>query len=100
MIEEIWRKTWNIVRVTDAYRQGLPLKDCKPMLSALFESAMYELAKELDERVILLKRFETANDAYQAMQALRRFLDGTEWRVETFTHKDGTDLVIWRERTE
>jgi len=100
LIEEFWKETWNIIRVSDAYKQELPLRDCKPMLSVLFESAMYRLAKELDERIILLKRFSAANDAYQAKQVLSRILEGTEWNVETFTHEKGTDLVIWRERVD
>ncbi len=49
LIEELWKETWNIIKVSDAYRQQLPLKECKPMLSVLFEAAMFKLVGELEK---------------------------------------------------
>ncbi len=49
LIQKIWKDTWDIIKVSNAYREERPLKDCKPMLMILFEAAMYRLAKEIKE---------------------------------------------------
>ena len=47
LVESLWKETWDIIRVSDAYKQGLPIKECKPMLETLFEAAMFRLMKSL-----------------------------------------------------
>lgn len=48
VVEEIWKKNWEIVRVSDAYRKGMTLKEAKPMLRILFEAAMVDLLKKVE----------------------------------------------------
>lgn len=45
IIDRIWKKNWNIIRYSKAYREGYPLKLAKPMIEYLFKSAMWDFVK-------------------------------------------------------
>ena len=56
IIEEVWKESWDIVRVSKAYREGYPLKTAKPMIELLFKSAMtrfYEKIKKDGDYVLV-----------------------------------------------
>ncbi|MHA1216306.1 MAG: hypothetical protein ACTSPX_03135 [Candidatus Thorarchaeota archaeon] len=43
LIEDIWRKNWDIIRASKAYKEGYTLKTARPMIELLFKAAMMEL---------------------------------------------------------
>jgi len=56
IIDKIWKESWDIIRVSKAYKEGYPLKFCKPMIEILFKSAMtrfYDLIKKESDFVLV-----------------------------------------------
>jgi len=48
IIEEVWKASWDIIRATEAYKKGYPLKKAKPMIELLFKTAMTRFYEKIE----------------------------------------------------